>query len=223
MVGTCATRWWRWARPPTPGARSSPRTATDRPTSRRSSSATAPAGATIRCGARTSRSTASRATRSASPAPGRGGSGGSSTGVNDAGVVAGNETIYTTLDPADAPPALIGMDLVRLGLERATQRRRVGRRRHRAARALRPGRQRAPRRRPPVLVVVPRRRSRRRRRGRDVGPAVGGECGRRAPAPSATARRSRPSTPRTAIRGNPSSGSSIPAWEASKRCWPSSR
>jgi hypothetical protein len=41
-------------------------------------------------------------------------------GVNDAGVAAGNETIYTTLDPRPAPPALIGMDLVRLGLERAT-------------------------------------------------------------------------------------------------------
>jgi hypothetical protein len=41
-------------------------------------------------------------------------------GVNDAGVAAGNETIYTTLDPRGVPPALIGMDLVRLGLERAT-------------------------------------------------------------------------------------------------------
>jgi hypothetical protein len=41
-------------------------------------------------------------------------------GVNDAGVVAGNETIYTTLDPRGAPRALLGMDLVRLGLERAT-------------------------------------------------------------------------------------------------------
>ena len=41
-------------------------------------------------------------------------------GLNDAGVVAGNETIYTTLDPRGAPPALLGMDLVRLGLERAT-------------------------------------------------------------------------------------------------------
>jgi hypothetical protein len=40
-------------------------------------------------------------------------------GLNDAGVVAGNETIYTTLDPRTAPLALIGMDLVRLGLERA--------------------------------------------------------------------------------------------------------
>ncbi|MBA2280705.1 MAG: C69 family dipeptidase [Acidimicrobiia bacterium] len=40
-------------------------------------------------------------------------------GVNDAGVAAGNATIYTTLDPRLFPAALTGMDLVRLVLERA--------------------------------------------------------------------------------------------------------
>jgi hypothetical protein len=41
-------------------------------------------------------------------------------GVNEAGVAAGNATIYTTLDPRGHPAALTGMDLVRLALERAT-------------------------------------------------------------------------------------------------------
>jgi hypothetical protein len=41
-------------------------------------------------------------------------------GVNRAGVAAGNATIYTTLDPRDFPPALTGMDIVRLALERAS-------------------------------------------------------------------------------------------------------
>jgi dipeptidase len=40
-------------------------------------------------------------------------------GVNEHRVAIGNEKIYTRLNPNQEPPALTGMDLVRLGLERA--------------------------------------------------------------------------------------------------------
>jgi secernin len=41
-------------------------------------------------------------------------------GVNEAGVAVGNTTVYTTLDPRNAPLGLTGMDIVRLALERAS-------------------------------------------------------------------------------------------------------
>ena len=39
-------------------------------------------------------------------------------GINEVGLAVGNEAVYTTLDPRDFPDALVGMDIVRLVLER---------------------------------------------------------------------------------------------------------
>jgi secernin len=41
-------------------------------------------------------------------------------GVNEAGLAAGNELVITRADPTGEPPGLIGCDLVRVALERAT-------------------------------------------------------------------------------------------------------
>jgi len=97
-------------------------------------------------------------------------------GVNEYGVAIGNEKVYTTLDAQSAPAALIGMDLVRLGLERATN----------ADEALEvitgcspaTGRGRSGHVRRGLLLVVPHRGPDRRLGARDIGRFLGGEAGR---------------------------------------------
>ena len=104
-----------------PGARAawcSPRTRTAPPARPRSpgrSAAARPPGCTLRTQYLTIGDTGAHATLLSCPTW----LWGAEHGVNEHGVAIGNERVATTHDAAAAPPALIGMDLVRLGLERA--------------------------------------------------------------------------------------------------------
>ena len=98
--------------------------------------------------------------------------------MNEHGVAIGNEKIWTVDDPHALPPALLGMDLVRIGLERGRTaddaREAITSRAHRA----RPGRERrAGYTDDAVLLVVPRRRRPRRLGDRDQRAHVGRPSG----------------------------------------------
>ena len=94
-------------------------------------------------------------------------------GVNEHGVAIGNELVNTVDDPAGAAPALLGMDLVRLGLERSRHAEEALEVMTGLLGALRPGRRgrRGPR--VGLLVLLPDRRPELGLGARDLGPHVG--------------------------------------------------
>ena len=170
---SCATRCASSAA----GARCSPRTPTGRRTSPRSSRRSPAAPPAARCARSTSSSTTPARTPCSVPGPTW--LWGFEHGVNEHGVAIGNEQLWTVDDPTAAPPALLGMDLVRLGLERAATADEALSSHHDAPRHARPGRQ---RRAPSTTSRTSRRSSSPTRAAagcRDQRAHVGGEAGRR--------------------------------------------